>query len=52
MKETRESFRLSEEERNKLNEATEKSNFKKSEIIRIGAIKEAKRILKQIEKGK
>lgn len=51
-KEVRESFRLSEEEQRLLNDATKKSKYKKSEIIRIGMIKEAKKILRDIERDK
>lgn len=48
----REAFRINSEDKETINLASEMSGYNKGDIIRIGALKEAKRILKEIEKGK
>lgn len=49
--EKNEAFRINSEDQDTINLASKISGYKKSDIIRIGALKEAKRILKDIEKG-
>ena len=48
----RESFRISEEDAKTLELASKMSDIPKSEIIRAGAIREAKKILNKIERDK
>ena len=44
-------MRLSESEEETINLASKMSDIDKAKIVREGALKEAKRILRQIEKG-
>lgn len=48
----REAFRINADDKETINLASKLSGFNKGDIIRQGAIKEAKRILREIEKGK
>ena len=48
----RDSLRLNSEEKQFIKDVSLNSGIDKNSIYRIGAIKEAKRILKQIEKDK
>jgi uncharacterized protein (DUF1778 family) len=49
-KSQRESFRLSEEDKKTLDSTAEVSGIDKSDIIRLGMLKECKKILRDIEK--
>lgn len=50
MKDNRLQIRLTEEEKKEIMFASKMSDIKMSKIIRDGALKEAKRILRQLEK--
>lgn len=47
-----ERFRVTDEEQKEIETASAMSDTSKSEIIRTGALKEAKKILREIEKSK
>lgn len=48
----RDSFRLNVDDKEYIRKAAEKAGVDKGEIYRIGSLKEAKRILREIEKDR